>query len=73
MSALRTLTAGLKALFGMERRNAELDEELRGFLHDSVDEKMRRGMSREERVLLEEFKIARARRTGRAEDKFGGY
>jgi tRNA (guanine37-N1)-methyltransferase len=33
----------------------------------------RRGMSREERALLEEFKIARARRTGRAEDKFGGY
>jgi predicted permease len=47
MGALRTLMAGLKALFGMERRNAELDEELRGFLHDSVDEKMRRGMSRE--------------------------
>jgi tRNA (guanine37-N1)-methyltransferase len=33
----------------------------------------RRGMSREERALLEEFKIERAKRTGRTADKFGGY
>src|SRR5271170_1704306 len=47
MGAWRRLIAGLRALFGRERRNAELDEELGGFLNDSADEKMRRGMNRE--------------------------
>ena len=32
MGALRTLTAGIKALFDMEKRNAELDERTRRFL-----------------------------------------
>ncbi len=57
MGALRTLTAGIKALFDMEKRNAELDEELGGFLHHSVDEKMQRGMNREDALRAARMEI----------------
>jgi len=45
---MRNLMGGLRALFGKERRNAELDEELREFLDAAVQEKTRRGMNRED-------------------------
>ena len=44
---LRSLFSGICALFNKNGRNAEIDEELRGFLDASVDDKIRRGMSRE--------------------------
>jgi len=48
MSLLRSLSEGLRALFRKERVEAELDEELRGFLEMAVKEKMQQGMSRKE-------------------------
>ncbi len=48
MSLLRSLSDGLRSLFRKERVEAELDEELRGFLDMAAEEKMKQGMSRED-------------------------
>jgi predicted permease len=45
---LRSLIAGMRALFFRAERNAQIEEELGSFFEASVDDKMRRGMSREE-------------------------
>jgi putative ABC transport system permease protein len=47
MSLLRNLASGLRGLFRKEQVEREMDEELRGYQDASVNEKMRRGMSRE--------------------------
>jgi predicted permease len=44
---MRSLRNGLRALFGRDARNAEIAEELRSFEEQSIAEKMRRGMTRE--------------------------
>jgi putative ABC transport system permease protein len=44
---LRNVISGIRALVRRNERNAEIREELRSFQHASVEEKMRRGMSRE--------------------------
>ncbi|MFZ3342484.1 MAG: permease prefix domain 1-containing protein, partial [Terriglobales bacterium] len=46
MSILRSLVSGTRALFGKEQRNHEIDEELQGYFHAALEEKMRRGMDR---------------------------
>ncbi|HEV1995100.1 MAG TPA: ABC transporter permease, partial [Candidatus Acidoferrum sp.] len=48
MSLLRNLAGGLRGLFRKEQVEREMDEELRGYLDAAVNEKIRRGMSREE-------------------------
>src|SRR6266403_4664975 len=48
MSLLRNLAGGLRGLFRKAQVEREMDEELRGYLDTAVNEKMRRGMSREE-------------------------
>src|SRR5882724_10839677 len=48
MSLLRSLSDGLRSLFRKERVEAELDEELRGFLDMAAEEKMKQGMSRKD-------------------------
>jgi len=48
MSALRSMMGGLRALFGREKRNAELDAELESYLEAVVEERMRRGMGEQE-------------------------
>ena len=48
MGVLRTLAGGLRALMQRDARNREIHEELRGFVESSIDDKMRRGMTREE-------------------------
>src|SRR6202171_1770184 len=48
MSFLRNLAGGLRGLFRKEHVEREMDEELGGYLDAAVNEKMRRGMSREE-------------------------
>ena len=48
MAFLRNLTRGLRGLFRKESVEHELDEELREFLDNSVAEKIRDGMSREQ-------------------------
>jgi predicted permease len=45
MVALRRFLGGLKALFHKDRRNTEMDEELRGYLEAAAQDKMRAGMS----------------------------
>ncbi len=45
MSILRNLMGGLRTLFHKQEVEQEMDEELRGFLHAAVKEKMRSGMS----------------------------
>jgi predicted permease len=57
MGVLRSLISGLGALTRRERRNAELDEELRGFLDASAEEKMRRGMSHEQAMREAKMEI----------------
>ncbi len=47
MSLLRNLAGGLRGLFQKEQAERELDEELRGYLEATVEEKMRRGLNRE--------------------------
>lgn len=42
-----SLIAGLRALLRRERRNADIRHELDSFLHASIDDKVRHGMSRE--------------------------
>lgn len=48
MSVLRNLASGLRGLFRKEQIEREMDEELRGYLSDAVNDKMRAGMTREE-------------------------
>ena len=46
MSLLPTMFGGLRSLFRKQRVEKELDDELRGFLDMAAEEKMKRGMSR---------------------------
>ncbi|HEY6446438.1 MAG TPA: ABC transporter permease [Acidobacteriaceae bacterium] len=46
MGILRNVASGLRALTHRNERNAEIEEEVRGFVAASVAEKMGRGMSR---------------------------
>jgi predicted permease len=48
MSLLRNLAGGLRGLIRKQQVEREMDEELQGFLDAAVNEKMRRGMSRDE-------------------------
>ena len=48
MALLRNLISGIKALLHKEERNHEIDEELQGYVEAAVDEKVRRGMRRED-------------------------
>jgi putative ABC transport system permease protein len=57
MSLLRTIAAGLRALFRREEGARELDEELGGFLEMATQEKMRQGMSRKD--ALREVRLER--------------
>jgi hypothetical protein len=50
MSMLTRFTGGLRALFRTSRVEAKLDDELRGFLAASVEERMRAGLTRAEAV-----------------------
>src|SRR6266550_7638207 len=48
MSALRSLSDGLRSLFRREQVNRELDEELKGFLEMAAEEKVKQGMNRKD-------------------------
>ena len=48
MSLIRRIGGGLKALLGKKRADAELDEELRGYLEMAGADKAKNGMSRKE-------------------------
>src|SRR6201993_1292093 len=48
MPVLWNVWSGIKALLRREVRNREIDEELQGYFHAAVEEKVRRGMRRED-------------------------
>ncbi len=48
MSLLRNLAGGLRGLFRKARVEREMDEELRGYLDAAMNEKVRRGMTRDQ-------------------------
>jgi len=48
MDWLRTLFSRMRALFARQKRDAELDEELRGHIELATEENLRQGMSAEE-------------------------
>jgi predicted permease len=48
MALMRNLISGIRALLRRERRNREIDEELQGYVEAAVEEKVRRGMRRED-------------------------
>jgi hypothetical protein len=54
---LRNLVMGIKALFHREQRNQEMDEELRSYLESAVEEKMRRGMNRQDALRASRAEI----------------
>ncbi len=48
MRIFKIIGGGLRALFGKQRAEQELDEELRGYMETAVEQKMRAGTGREE-------------------------
>ena len=52
MGWLRSMAGGLRSLFRKERVDRELDEELRAYLEMAVEERMQRGMSRNEALRV---------------------
>jgi len=60
MSLLRSLTGGLRGLFRKEQVEREMDEELRGYLDAAVNEKMRRGMSRDQALRAARIELGGA-------------
>ncbi len=69
MSFLRTVASGLRSLFGRERVDRELDEELRTYLEMETGEKMKQGMSPEDAlraVRLERGSIEAAKEVVRS-------
>jgi predicted permease len=57
MDLIRTLLSRCAALFGKQRRDADLDEELRAHIDLAIEENLRCGMSREQarRAALRDF------------------
>src|SRR6266568_2269055 len=60
MTKLWSLAAGIRALLQKTKRNAEIEEELRGFLDESVTYKIRQGMSREEALTAARAELGSA-------------
>jgi predicted permease len=60
LTILRNLTIGILALFQRSKRNAEIEEELRGLLDASVADKMLLGLSREEALSTARAEIGPA-------------
>ncbi len=56
----KSLIAGLRALFRRNRRNQEIGAELQSFLDASVDEKMRRGLTRDQALRAARAEVGSA-------------
>src|SRR5581483_9874678 len=52
MGWIRNIAMGIRALFGKPRIERELDEELDAFIHASISENMRRGLSADQAQRL---------------------
>ncbi|MGH9372031.1 MAG: ABC transporter permease, partial [Vicinamibacterales bacterium] len=57
MAWLARITGGFNALFRKRRVEQDLDEELRGYLESSVDQKIRAGMAREDAMRAARIEI----------------
>ena len=57
MGIFRNLALGIKSLLRPDSRNGEIEDELRGFLDSSVQEKMRRGMTHEDALQAARVEI----------------
>jgi len=55
-----TLISGIRALFGRDRRNADIHSELDSFLQASIDDKIRSGMSRDQALRRARAEIGSA-------------
>ncbi len=60
MGRLHSIITGVISLLHKKRRNAEIDEELLDFLHHSIDDRVRRGLSREQAVRAARAEMASA-------------
>ncbi len=60
MAIFRNLVSGIGALIRRDERNREIREELQGYLDAAVDEKVRRGMPREEALRVTRSEIGTA-------------
>src|SRR5271163_3761966 len=60
MGLFRNLINGVEALIHKERRGQEVEEELRSYLEADVEEKMRRGMNREDALHAAKVDIGSA-------------
>jgi hypothetical protein len=58
MSALRSIMSGLRALFGKEKRNAELDDEIQGFLDAAAEHRMAQGMSAQDALRAAKMEMS---------------
>ena len=58
MSALRSMMSGLRALFGKEKRNAELDDEIQGFLDAAAEHRMAQGMSAQDALRAAKMEMS---------------
>ena len=58
MSALRSMTSGLRALFGKEKRNAELDDEIQGFLDAAAEHRIAQGMSAQDALRAAKMEMS---------------
>jgi predicted permease len=68
MFSLRNIVTGLRALFGREQVEREMDEEVRSYVEMAIEEKMKQGMSRKQAaraVRLERGSIDGAKETVR--------
>lgn len=57
MGMIRSFIRGIEALCTKNARNSEIEEELHAFFEDSVEDKMRRGMGREDAMRVARTEI----------------
>src|SRR5260370_23989716 len=60
MGLLRSTQDGIRALRDKSARNDEIDEELESFLGESINEKMRRGMTAEDALRAARAEVGSA-------------
>ena len=58
MGAWRSMMSGLRALFGKQKRNAELDDEIQGFLDAAAEHRMAQGMSRQDALRAAKMEMS---------------
>ena len=60
MGLLRSIQDGIRALRDKSARNDEIDEELESFLGESINDRMRRGMTAEDAIRAARAEVGSA-------------